>query len=1014
MPNRLAVVIPAYCPSEGLINLVRNLTEGRIGEVVVVDDGSGPDYQDIFAQLSALPKVHLLRHGAQLGRGAALKTAFNHVLCTMPDLVGVITADPDDKNNPDHIERVAAKLMEQPDALVLGARAAETGMPLRRRFGNLVSRGLLRGLLGRRFADTQTEVRGIPARLLPRLLRIEANGREFEYAMLIATHQLAMPVIEERIESAYRRDDARSHFNPVADSNKLPFVLLRFASVSLLTALLDNLIFILAFTRYGGILTPLVLGRVFASPFNYRTVRRSVFHSSQRHMTVLPKYVAWAIVSGACSYAGIELLSTRYGVGVVAAKLLVETLLFALNFAVQRSLVFQTPEWAAAPPRFRPKPFAVAVAAVFFTLVGLEVYGLRTSELFNQNLWYPAGIRRFERYAELYAIVSAILLFAAPRYFAAFFASLLAVMTALSVGPAPLLAVVFFFLSANALGSKLLGRTKSQAAEDQLCATLLGTGVYTFVMTFIARLHVNYPALWGVILAAPILLDLRDLRARLAGWGELLRPKHRPPLAERAAFALLVFVFVAHWVVAVKPEITADGLAMHLSIPANIGLHHQFTLQPARFLWSVMPMAADLAYAIVYLFGGEYATHLLVYSMLLAASALLYCALRRWTSTTAAYLLTAAFAATPIVQLVTGGLAVENFMAAMVLAFLTATWRFGETGDRRYFYLAMALGGTAMTVKFGALAFVLIALPFAFVEARRHWSSLGPNPARACALGVALLLVAAAPPYAVAYVKTGNPLFPFLNKRFPSPALARDVEIRDERFKRPLSVRTPYDMTFYTDLYYEGQRGSLGFLYLAFVPLGLLGFALGRRRPAVSAAVVAFGAGLVILSTEPNARYLYTAMPLVLIPVGVTLGWTAEHQRRMYRVLIAFLVAGVALNLYFLPSASYYHKDFALKQPFARVERERYISEAAPIRKVVQYFNRTHAKQGVLLTEEGANAQLDGDVYENHWHQMDSFLKIHAAPDVPSVLRLMNSWKVRFFIGRKPAPGDMPDPPVFA
>ena len=210
MPNRLAVVIPAYRPSEGLINLVRNLTEGRIGEVVVVDDGSGPDYRDIFAQLSALPKVHLLRHGAHLGRGAALKTAFNHVLCTIPDLAGVVTVDTEGNNDPDHIERVAAKLMEQPDALVLGARAAETGMPLRRRFGNFVSRGLLRGLLGRRFADTQTELRGIPARLLPRLLRIEANGREFEYAMLIATHQLAMPVIEERIESAYRRDDARS------------------------------------------------------------------------------------------------------------------------------------------------------------------------------------------------------------------------------------------------------------------------------------------------------------------------------------------------------------------------------------------------------------------------------------------------------------------------------------------------------------------------------------------------------------------------------------------------------------------------------------------------------------------------------------------------------------------------------------------------------------------------------------------------------------------------------------
>ena len=62
----------------------------------------------------------------------------------------------------------------------------------------------------------------------------------------------------------------------------------------------------------------------------------------------------------------------------------------------------------------------------------------------------------------------------------------------------------------------------------------------------------------------------------------------------------------------------------------------------------------------------------------------------------------------------------------------------------------------------------------------------------------------------------------------------------------------------------------------------------------------------------------------------------------------------MALNLYFLPSASYYHKDFALRQPFSRAERDRYMTESAPIRKVVAYFNQAHPKEGVLLTHEGA------------------------------------------------------------
>src|SRR5581483_9122392 len=71
-------------------------------------------------------------------------------------------------------------------------------------------------------------------------------------------------------------------------------------------------------------------------------------------------------------------------------------------------------------------------------------------------------------------------------------------------------------------------------------------------------------------------------------------------------------------------------------------------------------------------------------------------------------------------------------------------------------------------------------------------------------------------------------------------------------------------------------------------------------------------------------------------------------------------------------------------------------------------------RQGVLLTHEGANAELDGDIYENHWHQVATFLKIQEAKDVPAILKLKQGWNVRYFIGRKPAPGEEAQPPVLA
>jgi len=1012
MSTRLAVVIPAYRPSAGLVALLGALADSAL-PIVIVDDGSGPDFAGIFAGAQAFPNVQLLRHAVNLGKGAALKTAFNHLLCTVPGLVGVVTADADGQHDPEDIRRVAAALAENPAALVLGARTFGEDVPLRSRFGNVLTRGIMHALLGRKLTDTQTGLRGIPASLLPRLLRLEATGYEFELEMLLAAHQLGMPVIERPIRTIYEPGNKSSHFNPIVDSMKIYFVLLRFGSVSLLTSLLDNAIFIVAVHRLGSVLASQVLGRVFAVAFNYSTVRRSVFYSRQQHKTVLPKYLGLVVVSGTCSYLGIELLSTRFGVPVVPAKLLVETILFFVNFAVQRLFIFQpqegsAPAASAAAVRERLHPFAAALGLLFVALVGLEIYGFRASHLFAQEIWHPVGWKRFERFTEFYAVLAALLMLAAPRWFGLAMALVMAALTVMSAGPQALLAPAFFLLSASALGGKLLGAGKERS---ELCATALGTAVYIFLMTGLARLPVNDPVVWAGVLAAPLLLDMAGVRRRLAEVRGILVPARAPSAAARAGIALLVYLLAAHWLLVLKPEISADGLAMHLAIPMDIAAHHALTFQPTQFLWAVMPMGVDYAYSIVYLLGGEYAARLLDFAMLLVVVGLLYGAVRRWLSPAAACLLTASFVATPIVQLVTGSLFVENTLAALLLAMMAAIWKLGEGGGPRWLYAAMALGGVAISCKFGALAFVAVALPFAFTA---YNQGLRPVAARHMALAIILLIAVAVPPYAIAYAKTGNPLFPFLNQRFHSPLLPPQVVIRDFRFRKPLTWSLPYDLTFRTDDYYEGQKGSLGFQYLVLVPLGIAGLAMARHRVAVSSAVVAVVAGLFVLRSEPNARYVYAAMPLVLIPAAALLAWAAAHQRALYRAMLAFLLAATALNAYFLPSSSYYHKDFCLRVPFSRAERDLYLNEAAPARKVLAQVNRAHPDAAVMFTHDIAIAGARGKVYENHWHQWPIWYRIQEAATVPELLGVMNGWGVRYFITRKPYPGEEADPPVLA
>jgi len=740
--NRLAVLIPAYRPSDSLLDIVRALVEKSFPHIVVVDDGSGPDFGEMFARVEELPGVELLRHATNLGKGAALKTGLNYALCRYPGLAGVVTADADGQHHPDDIERVGESLLAHPGSLVLGCRAFGGEVPLRSRIGNVATSAIMHALMGRKMSDTQTGLRGIPAAFAPRLLKLEANGYEFELEMLLTAHKWGIPVLEESIRTIYQPGNPSSHFNPIVDSMKIYFILLRFGSVSLFTALLDNLVFILARHQGATVLTAQILGRTLGLAFNYTMVRRSVFYSHQRHRSVLPKYLLLVLVSGSASYGGIRLLMATTGIGAIPAKLMVETLLFVVNFAVQRLFIFKTEDTSQeteaglrTSPAKSPLPdglISAVVALIFVGALAAEAHGFLTAKLFRQDIWEPIGVKRFLKYIGVFLGIAVPVLAMAPWSFAPLIAALTAVGTAFAIGPVALLAVAFYLVSSCALGSRLLGRKQDDAPESQLFATLAGAAAWIFVMTLAARIPVNYPAVWAGLLALPVLLDWRGAWRRLERLWQALCALELRRWAERAAFAAMVFVLLANWFVALMPETSADGLAMHLAIPANIAANHAMTYQPGRFVWAVMPMGADFSYSIVYLLGGEYAAHLLDYALLLMLEGVLYFAIRRWVCRAAALWLLALYASTPLAQLVTGSLFVENMLAVMVVGMMAALWKFADTGERRFLYLASALGGTAMSTKFGALAFVALAVPFLAIEAVRHWKSLGPRPAAVC------------------------------------------------------------------------------------------------------------------------------------------------------------------------------------------------------------------------------------------------------------------------------------------
>jgi glycosyltransferase involved in cell wall biosynthesis len=346
---RTYVVVCAYRPSAALVELVRALHAAPpLAGVIVVDDGSGPAHAPVFAAVAGFPRVELLRHAVNLGKGAALKTGLNHAVAADPGCL-VVTADADGQHLPEDVLRVAEVAAARSDTLVLGARAFDVDVPWKSRFGNGLTRRALRAVIGLRLRDTQTGLRAIPAGLVPHLLRLASRGYEFEVDMLMVCRQLGFAVAETSIQTVYLDGNASSHFDPLLDSLRIYVTLLRFVGIALRFAVVDLAVFLVLFAALAphlpllwAVLAGQAGGRLVAALEDYTAARRVLFLPRAENARVLPRYLA--VTGGAAALSAALVLSgARLGLPVPTAKVLAEALLFAPVYLLQRDRVFRSP-----------------------------------------------------------------------------------------------------------------------------------------------------------------------------------------------------------------------------------------------------------------------------------------------------------------------------------------------------------------------------------------------------------------------------------------------------------------------------------------------------------------------------------------------------------------------------------------------------------------------------------------------------------------------------------------------
>ncbi len=334
----MIVLIPAYQPTHRLVDLLAGLAERAPWlNVVVVDDGSGPDYAEVFAAAAALG-ADVIGYRSNLGKGSALKYGFAHVIDHYPG-ENVVCADSDGQHQLVDILRVAAAITE--DTMVLGVRAFSGSVPVRSRLGNRITQGLFGLVTGTPVSDTQTGLRGYPASLLRWLLTVPGTRFEYELNLLLQAKPSGHRIAEVPIATIYLEGNASSHFRPLVDSARIYLPLLRYAGSSLGAFVIDFIALLLFQSLTGNLLAAVIGARGLSSAFNFVTNRHVVFAEAKGQPLgrAVTRYYLLVAVMLAANY-GLLTALTQLGVGLALAKLATELALFFAGYRLQREFVF--------------------------------------------------------------------------------------------------------------------------------------------------------------------------------------------------------------------------------------------------------------------------------------------------------------------------------------------------------------------------------------------------------------------------------------------------------------------------------------------------------------------------------------------------------------------------------------------------------------------------------------------------------------------------------------------------
>lgn len=212
LTERTGVVIPAHNEAARISSVISGIRR-HVPLVLVVDDGSDDDTAHVAGESGAF----VLSHASNRGKGAALQTAFKHVLEHCPDCEWVITMDGDGQHLAEDLPKFLEAYERTRIPVLLGNRMNHRAdIPFLRRWTNVLMSWIISREMQQYIPDTQCGYRLYHRAVLPFLDVVESGRFAAESEILLQLADRGFRMDSVRVKAVY--SGTYSHIRPVRDA----------------------------------------------------------------------------------------------------------------------------------------------------------------------------------------------------------------------------------------------------------------------------------------------------------------------------------------------------------------------------------------------------------------------------------------------------------------------------------------------------------------------------------------------------------------------------------------------------------------------------------------------------------------------------------------------------------------------------------------------------------------------------------------------------------------------------